>query len=383
MFLSGTGWKGNAVLTFVATCLFGLEHLLGEEITSLGYKKIETIDGRVTFSGDIDAVARFNIFSRYAERLYIRLSEFNAVSFTELFDGVKRIPWEEWISKDDSFPVTGHSIKSTLFSVPDCQSIIKKAIVQRLESVYGISWFKETGVKYRIEFFILKDNVSVMIETSGAPLHKRGYRPQQFTAPLRETLAAALATISRPREDVLFWDPFCGSGTIAIEAALIMTNSAPGKNRGFSSESFPQIDRRIWRHARDEAESLVRRSPFEAYASDIDPSATQTAGLCVQNAGVGDNVKVFVKDALAITTMGRRGTIVSNPPYGERISVPGGVDSLYRKMGRHFSTLDNWQIYILTSHPEFQKLYGRKADKIKKLYNGMIPCLFYEYFKRK
>ncbi|MBR5453002.1 MAG: class I SAM-dependent RNA methyltransferase [Clostridia bacterium] len=368
--------------TFVATCLFGLEHLLGEEITALGYKRTETIDGRVTFEGDIGAAARMNIFSRYAERVFIQLSEFPARSFTELFDGVKRLEWESWISKTDAFPVKGHCIKSTLFSVPDCQSIIKKAIVQRLESIYGISWFKETGVKYQIEFFIFHDKASIMIDTSGIALHKRGYRPQQFTAPLRETLGAALAATARPREDVLFWDPFCGSGTIAIEAAMMMTGRAPGLKRGFAGEAFPQIGKELWQDAREEAKAAVKKSDFQVFASDIDPAAVELARECCKHAGVEDTVKVFCRDALTIKTEGRRGTIVCNPPYGERISAEGGVDALYRNMGRHFSTLDSWQIYILTSHPGFQNIYGRRADKVRKLYNGMLPCYFYQYFKR-
>jgi len=369
-------------LTYVATCLFGLEHLLGEEITALGYKRIDTIDGRVTFVGDENAVARVNINSRYAERLFISLGSFGATTFTELFDGVKALPWENFISQNDAFPVKGHAIKSKLFSVPDCQSIVKKAIVSRLGEKYGINWFKETGVKYQVEFFIFRDRATLMIDTSGVALHKRGYRPQQFTAPLRETLAAAIAATARPREDVLFWDPFCGSGTIAIEAAMLMTGRAPGVNRGFSAEAFPQFSGEIWKAAREEARDLVKKSAFEAYASDIDPAAIDIARECIAHAGVKDNVKIFRRDALTITTEGRRGTIVCNPPYGERIDAEGGVDNLYRKMGKHFATLDSWQIYVITSHQHFESLYGRRADKVKKLYNGMLPCNFYQYFKR-
>ena len=357
-------------LTYVATCLFGLEHLLGEEITALGYKRIETIDGRVTFEGDERAAARFNVNSRYAERLFISLGSFGATTFTDLFDGVKALPWETFISQNDAFPVKGHAIKSKLFSVPDCQSIVKKAIVSRLGEKYGISWFKETGVKYQVEFFIFRDRATLMIDTSGVALHKRGYRPQQFTAPLRETLAAAIAATARPREDVLFWDPFCGSGTIAIEAAMLMTGRAPGVDRGFAAEAFPQFSGEIWKAAREEARDSVKKSTFEAYASDIDPAAIDIARECVAHAGVGENVKVFRRDALTITTEGRRGTIVCNPPYGERIDAEGGVDNLYRKMGTHFATLDSWQIYVITSHQRFESLYGRRADKVKKLYNG-------------
>ena len=238
-------------LQLVATCLFGLEHLLGEEIDALGYDRIETMDGRVIFAGDEQAVALCNVFLRYAERVYILLGDFPATTFDELFEGVKRLPWEEWIGKNDAFPVKGHSIRSKLFSIPDCQSIIKKAICNRLTDNYGIKWFAEEGVKYQVEFFIFKDRATLMIDTSGIALHKRGYRPMSGEAPLRETLAAAIAMISRPREDVLLWDPFCGSGTIAIESAMIMTNRAPGLKRSFAGEGFPQISSDIWKSERE------------------------------------------------------------------------------------------------------------------------------------
>ena len=221
-------------LELVATCLFGLEKLLGEEIDALGYERTETIDGRVTFIGDERAIYRANLHLRFAERVFIKVGSFKAESFEELFEGTRALEWEKFIGSEDAFPVKGHSIKSTLFSLPDCQSIVKKAIVQRLSSIYGISWFSEEGVKYQVEFFILKNVATLMIDTSGIALHKRGYRIEAGAAPLRETLAAAVAATSRPREDVLLWDPFCGSGTIAIEAALMMTKCAPGLARHFA-----------------------------------------------------------------------------------------------------------------------------------------------------
>lgn len=260
----------NNKLEFVATCLFGLESLLGEEIEALGYEKTETIDGRVTFVGDEAAIARCNINLRFAERLYIRMGSFPARTFAELFDGTNSLPWERWIGQDDAFPVKGHSIKSGLTSIPDCQSIVKKAIVNRLSDEYEIKWFKEEGVKYQIEFFILRDIATLMIDTSGTPLHKRGYRPAAGEAPLRETLAAAMVKISRPRDEVLLWDPFCGSGTIAIEAAMMMTNTAPGLGRNFAAEEFYDLPEKIWKDAREEAMSMKRETQFEVYASDID-----------------------------------------------------------------------------------------------------------------
>ena len=228
-------------LQLVATCLFGLEKLLGEEIDDLGLKRLETMDGRVRFEGELCDVARANLCLRCAEHVFICLGRFEATSFEQLFEGTRALPWENWIGKSDAFPVKGHAIKSKLFSVPDCQSIIKKAIVERLSTHYGIRWFSETEAKYQVEFFLFKDVVALMIDTSGVPLHKRGYRPASGAAPLRETLAAALALIARPRRDVLLWDPLCGSGTIPIEAAMILKNAAPGINREFAAEEFSFI----------------------------------------------------------------------------------------------------------------------------------------------
>jgi putative N6-adenine-specific DNA methylase len=311
------------------------------------------------------------------------LGRFRATTFSDLFDGTYAIPWEEWVGKNDAFPVKGHSIKSTLFSIPDCQSIVKKAAVKRLSDKYGISWFNETGVKYQIEFFILKDEVFMMIDTSGVALHKRGYRPQTLVSPLRETLAAGLAKMARPREDVLFWDPFCGSATIPIEAAMIMTNTAPGLDRGFAAQGFAAIPQELWKEAKEEARSLINKdTKFEAYASDISPEALKNARSAISKSGMKDHIKLFERNALEITTEGRRGTIVCNPPYGERLGTLEEAEKLYRDMGKHFKTLDNWQIYVITSHERFEKLYGRRADKVRKLYNGMIPCYYYQFFRK-
>jgi len=370
--------------SYTATCLFGLEKFVGEDIDSLGYQRTETIDGRITFTGDIGAIPRCNIWFRYAERLFINVGKFTAESFEELFNNVTNLPFEEWIGKNDAFPVKGHSIKSKLYSIPDCQSIVKKAVVERLKKKYGISYFEETGIKYQIEFFILNDNVTIMIDTSGSPLHKRGYRPQAGIAPLRETLAAALVNLARPRDDVLLWDPFCGSGTIPLEAALIMTNTAPGLRRSFISESFRLIDKQLWIDARNEARSLIKTdTPFEAYATDIDDECIELTKVNIQNAGMEKYVKTFKQDALTIKSDGRRGTIVCNPPYGERLFTMEQTEALYKKMGEHFATLDPWQIYVISSHEYFQHLYGRRADKVRKLYNGMIKCNYYQFFRRR
>ena len=369
--------------TLVATCLFGLEHLLGEELDALGFDRIDTIDGRVRFRADESGIARANIALRYAERVYISMGSFHASTFDELFEGARALPWEMWIGKNDAFPVKGHAIRSTLFSVPDCQKIVKKAIVTRLSSVYGLSWFPEEGVKYQVEFFLLKDEATLMIDTSGVPLHKRGYRPVANDAPIRETLAAAIAAISRPRENVLLWDPMCGSGTIAIEASLLARRIAPGKNRSFAAETFPAIPKAVWQNEREQAVANELPLGFEAYASDIDAATVEIAKENVRRAGLSDTVKTFVADARTISAPGRRGTVVTNPPYGERIGTKEEAEELYRQIGAHFRSLAPWQIYVITSHPGFERFYGQRADKVRKLYNGMIPAYLYQYYINK
>ena len=370
-------------MEFVATCVFGLESLLGKDIDALGYQRTETIDGRVKFEADVSAVARCNINFRYAERLYLNVGSFHAETFDELFEGAYALPWDSFIPREAEFPVKGHSVKSRLFSLPDCQRILKKAISKKLGSAYGLSVLPETGPRYQVEFFLLKDHVDLMIDVSGVALHKRGYRPEQVAAPLRETLAAALAAVSRPRDNVLLWDPFCGSGTIAIEAAMLMKNIAPGLHRSFSSEQYEWVPRACWDNAREEACSCERHGiPFEAYASDIDENCVALAQKCAERAGVGDVVKCFRMDALSIEKPeGRRGTIVTNPPYGERLLTAEDAEHLYREMGIAFQRLSPWQLYILTPNERFQLLFGRKADKVRKLYNGMIPCYYYQFFK--
>lgn len=372
------------MIKYTATCLFGLEGLLGAEIDALGYKRCETMDGRISFYGDVSAAAECNINLRFAERLYLNLGEFYVYSFEELFEGTYAIAWEEYIGRDDEFPVRGHAIKSKLYSVPDCQRIIKKAVAKKLGNVYGINTLPETGIKYQIDFFIFKDRASLMIDLSGTPLHKRGYRPETVAAPLRETLAAAVAKIARPREGVLFCDPFCGSGTIAIEASMQMKNIAPGINRKFSSEEFPLFDKSIWDNAREKARaSIISDSGFEAIASDIDDDCVRIARESAARAGVSDVMKCKQMNALELDSCGMRGTIATNPPYGERLLTMKETEALYSAMGREWKRLEKWQIYVLTSHENFQYLYKRRADKIRKLYNGMIPCNLYQFFKNK
>lgn len=370
-------------MLLAATCLFGLERQLGEEIDALGLKRVETIDGRVLFEGEEKDIPRVNINLRLAERVFIVLGRFHAESFTELFDGTYSLPWHEWIGLEDEFPVTGHSIKSKLTSIPDCQSIVKKAIVNRLSKEYGIAWFEETGVKYKVEFFILKDVAMLLIDTSGVALHKRGYRPDAGAAPLRETLAASIALTSRPKDDVLIWDPFCGSGTIAIEAAMIARKIAPGLKREFAAEKFPRIPLQMWLDAREEAASFeIKDSTFEAWASDIDEDMLDVVYENALRAGVEENLNIFHADARKIQKPAdRRGTIICNPPYGERMGDMKEVERLYREIGQNFKSFEPWHIYVITSCEYFEKLYGRRADKSKKLYNGMLPCTLYQFFK--
>lgn len=369
-------------MKLVATCLFGLEKLLGEEIEKLGYTRLQTIDGRVIFEGDARAVVRCNLWLRYAERLFILLGDFPAASFEELFEGTRACPLEEYIGREDAFPVKGHSVHSKLTSIPDCQSIVKKAAATRLGERWKRGWLAETGITYQLEFFILNDRCTLLLDTSGVPLHKRGYRPQSNAAPLRETLAAAMVTLARPRDNVLLWDPMCGSGTIPIEAALLMTNTAPGLNRSFAAEKFPAFPAEWWEDARDEAVAVIREDcAFEAYGSDIDPECVALSSENVRRAGMSRYVKIFRQNALEISAPGRRGTIVCNPPYGERMGSEEECVRLYREMGKHFRSLAPWQVYIICSHEDFERLYGKRADKVRRLYNGMIRCGYYQYFK--
>lgn len=380
----------TARVRLAAVCLFGLEGLLGEEIDALepfGVRRTETMDGRVLLEAPLSAIPELNIRLRYAERVLILAGRFRARTFDELFEGARAIPWEDWISPKDRFPVKGHSIRSALFSIPDCQKILKKAVATRLTERYGIRWFEETGVLYQLEFLLLKDEAFLMIDTSGDTLHKRGYRPQAGLAPLRETLAAAMVKLSRPREGVLLADPLCGSGTIAVEAAMLLENRAPGLRRSFAAESFPCLGPSVWKDARERAASEIRPlSEPAVFASDIDPACAERTKTNAANAGVSNAVSVSVADARSFRSPvpGARGTVVTNPPYGERLGTPAEARALARDLGITFrKEIPMWQLYILSSDEGFESAFGRKADKVRKLYNGMIPCRFYQFFKNR
>ena len=372
-------------MVLVATCLFGLEGLLGDEIDSLGYKRISTIDGRVVFEAPPYAVAECNINLRFAERILVQTGSFTAYTFDELFEKTRALPWQDYIGKLDCFPVKGHSIRSKLFSIPDCQKIIKKAIVTKLGDTYGIRQFEESGVKCQIEFFILKDVVSLMIDTSGAGLHKRGYRALSGFAPLRETLAAAMVKISRPRDNVIICDPLCGSGTVAIEAAMYVTNTAPGLYRPFAGEELGFLPKQSWTSEREKAKSLITPPQTLVFGSDIDKGALAVATENAEKAGVSSAVKFYEADAQKFSSPipDARGTIITNPPYGERMGDIMTARKLYEALGRRFKeTVPNWQMYIITSDAEFEKVFGRKSDKKRILYNGMIKCNLYQFFKK-
>lgn len=373
-------------MQLVATCLFGLEGLLGEEIDNLGYKRIETIDGRITFEAPSEAIAICNIRLRTAERVLIKLGSFKAFTFDQLFEGTKSLPWDDYIGKNDAFPVKGHSIRSKLFSIPDCQKIVKKAVVNSLSSKYKISIFPETGVKYQIEFFILNDTATLMLDTTGAGLHKRGYRAIAGAAPLRETLAAAMVKLSRMRDNVIICDPLCGSGTIAIEAAMLACNIAPGINRSFAAEAFNILPPSVWNDEREKACSEIRQPLTKIFGSDIDPQMVELARENAKKAGVSHAVSFSNADAKLFSSPipEARGTIISNPPYGARLGELSEARELYKALGDNFKkNIPSWQMYIITSDEEFERHFGRRCDKKRVLYNGMIKCNLYQYFKPK
>ncbi len=367
-------------LELCVPCLLGLEGPIADELRRMGMDNVRAENGRVYFSGGGEAVAKANIGLRIGERVLVELGRFKAVTFDQLFEGVKALPWETLIPKDGAFPVKGFSLDSQLFSVSDCQKIIKKAIVERLKAVYGIEWFPETGALYQVQFSIMKDSASLCIDTSGEGLHKRGYRPAHNAAPLKETLAAAMVTLSRYRGREDFCDPFCGSGTIPIEAALIAKNRAPGLNRSFSAMNWQVFDKKLWDDAKEEARSKEYNGDYRIVGADIDPEAVKMARENAQRAGVDDVVRFEVADATKFDRITQRGIIVTNPPYGERIMEKNEAEALYRGFGAAYGKSENWKLYLLSSHTEFERTFGRQAVKKRKLYNGMIKCDLFMYF---
>jgi len=363
----------------MATTSFGLEAIVAREIQALGYGAPKVEDGRVTFRGPLSAICRANLWLRSAERVVVKMAEFEARDFGELFDQTKSLPWADWIPVDGAFPVRGRSVRSQLHSVPDCQAIVKKAVVESLRGRYQRNWFAESGPEYPIEVSMLRDRATLTIDTSGSGLHKRGYRTLVGPAPLKETLAAALVQLSFWKPDRVLADPFCGTGTIPIEAALWARNIAPGSNRTFAAESWPRLPRQLWTEARTEARDLKKRGPQEIIlASDRDPDILKLATHHARAAGVEHDIHFQHRDVIDFASQRTHGCIICNPPYGERVGTLDEVEELYRDMGEVFAALDTWSIYVLTSHPRFEAIYDRPADRRRKLYNGRIECTYYQ-----
>ena len=369
-------------IELVAPCHFGLEAVLKKEILDLGYEIVRVEDGRVTFAGDEDAICRANIFLRSAERILLKVGQLHAVTFDELFEGIKALPWENYIPSDGKFWVAkASSVKSKLFSPSDIQSIVKKAIVERLKGVYSLQWFPETGAEYPIRISFMKDEAVVCLDTTGLSLHKRGYRTMVSKAPIKETLAAALLMLTPWHKDRILVDPFCGSGTFPIEAAMMAANIAPGMNRSFTAEKWTNfVGRKYWYGAIDEANDLVDdqiETDIQGY--DIDGDIIKAARQNAREAGVDHLIHFQQRPLSELSHPKKYGFIVSNPPYGERLEEKSHLPALYTEIGDRFRELDSWSMYLITSYEDAEKYIGKKADKNRKIYNGMLKTYYYQF----
>ena len=367
-------------LDFCAPCLFGLEGLCADELKRLNMSDVHAENGRVLWRGSTADIARANLNLRTGERVLLVAGKTGANSFDELFEGVRAIAWENYIPCGGAFPVKGHSLNSKLHSIPDCQRIIKKAVAERLMGKYNSGWLNESGAKYQIQFAVMDDVATLYLDTSGAGLHKRGYRPAGNAAPLRETLAAAIVKLTRYRGRGPVCDPFCGSGTIPIEAALVAVNRAPGIGRGFSAQKWAWIDKKVWDDAITEAKSGEFSGDYDIWGGDIDQKSVAIAEENAKRAGVSSHIRFETADAAGFQRADPGGIIMTNPPYGERVMTKTDAEALYRRFGAAIKTLDNWKMYILSSHTEFERSFGKHAVKKRKLYNGMIKCDLYMYF---
>ncbi len=366
-------------MQFIVPCLFGLEGLAGDELKRLRMENVRVEDRRVLFTGDENALAKANICLRTGERVMVVLAQFEATTYEELFQGVYRTNLEEYIPADGQFPVKGHCLNSQLMSTSDCQAIIKKAASRRLGEKYGISWLPETGVKFQLHFTILNNQVTLSLDTSGQGLHKRGYRAIGNDAPLHETLAAGMIQLTRFRGKEFFWDPFCGSGTIPIEAALIAKNRAPGLNRAFAAQQFPWMPQSAWTQAIEEAKDREFSGSYRIMGSDNDPTCVSLAFANARKAGVSDCVTFKDGDATKMSLPCDSGILVCNPPYGERMMEQSSAKRLYSALGRHLKFANDWKQFVITSEPEFEHYFGRRADKKRKFYNGKIKCDYYMF----
>lgn len=375
-------WEENMKYTLIATSTFGLEAVVAGELKELGYYDLKLENGKVTFCGDEMDIVTCNLWLRTADRVLIKMAEFKAESFEELFQGTLSVDWGSLMPEDAFMHVTGKSVKSKLHSVPDCQSIVKKAVVESMKKKYSRERFYETGVEYKIEVGILKDIVTLTVDTSGEGLHKRGYRENSGAAPMKETLAAALVLLSKWESSKVLADPMCGSGTIVIEAALIAKNIAPGLNRSFISEKWDIIPKHLWDDLRKHAKNVINDKEFRILASDLDGRVIKTARVNAKKAGVEKYV-AFQKIPLQDFSSSKKcGFIISNPPYGERLGEVREVEKLYRDMGNVFFNLKDWSYFIITAHNDFEKYFGKKSDKNRKLYNGRLKCYYYQYFAK-
>ena len=368
-----------AELQFIVPCLFGLEGLAGDELRRLNLENVRVEDRRVLFTGDAAAMAKANICLRTGERVMLVLAQFPAKTFEELFQGVYRTNLEDFIPKDGEFPVKGHCLNSQLMSVSDCQAIIKKDASKRLGEKYGISWLPETGTKFQLHFTILNDQVTLSLDTSGQGLHKRGYRAVGNDAPLHETLAAGMIQLTRYRGREFLWDPFCGSGTIPIEAALIAKNRAPGLNRHFAAEAYPWVPKEVWEQVRTEAKDREFKGDYRILGSDNDPKCVSLSMANARKAGVADCITFKDGDATKMSLPTDAGILICNPPYGERMMEQQSAQRLYSALGRHLKFANEWKKYVITSEPEFEHYFGRRADKKRKFYNGKIKCDYYMF----
>ncbi len=370
----------SSQIQLMATAAFGLEAVVSREIKALGYDVLETENGRVTFTGPPEAICRSNLWLRTAERVLLKVGEFHASTFDELFEKTKALDWSRWIPVNGRFPVTGKSVKSQLGSVPDCQAIVKKAVVESLKKTYRKEWFEENEGDYKIEVALLKDKATLTIDTSGEGLHKRGYRKSTHQAPLKETLASALVQLSFWKPERVLIDPFCGSGTIPIEAAMIGKNLAPGMNREFVSELWPWIQASDWRQARKETHDVARyEEPVQIQGFDVDERALRSARHYSQEAFLEDEIHFEARDFRELRSRYYYGCVITNPPYGERMSDEEEVKKIYTEFGKALQNLETWSKYILTAYPDLETDFGKKADRRRKLYNGRIMCQYYQY----
>ncbi len=366
---------------FSVPCLMGVEGLVADELRFHRFEGVSAENGRVLFTGDMAECARANVTLRCGERVLLRVGAFRAETFDQLFEGVRALPWEQFIGREDAFPVKGYSLHSKLFSVPDCQKIIKKAVVRRLEGAYGQSWFEERGAKCQVQFSLIHDLCEVSLDTTGPALYKRGYKLEAPEATLRETLAASMVKLARYRGREDFIDPFCGAGTIAIEAAMTANRIAPGARRAFDAEDWGCTPRGVFDRAREEARAGEKHEKLSLRASDISAEAVELTRENARRAGVEDCIQIERADALSLSYEDRSGILMTNPPYGVRLLDVEQARAIYSRLGRLTRRASGLKQYVLTSDESFEALYGRACDKKRKLYNGMIKCSLYMYFK--